>query len=170
MNWVGPATCRLAVVAERMPFQITPFEGAAGAMFQSEMTTTGIGVGKVAFGFADTHLEAALSGLGAKFVLLAGDGALSLFRPDLRVRQCHGRPMLIAPGSPVILYPMFHPEAYHRNPRWRGLMQHELRVLMGLGSDSERWSEHCPQTCVKCRGPQAMTDPQGVVYCESHLP
>lgn len=170
--WVGPETCKLAVIAHRMPFQNAPFEGNAGKMFKDTMTHTGIGVEKVAFGDdVDMDLEDAIQGVKAQFVILAGDRVLQWFRPDLYVRQCHGRPMLMFPDFPdrtPILFPVFHPEAYWRFPRWRALLAVELKSLMELAHNRNRWQDFCPQSCVKCRGLPHRTDPMGVVYCEVH--
>lgn len=159
--WVGPESCKLAIVTEKMPWQTEPFDGPSGAMFKDTMTKAGIGVEKVAFGFAgDDPRERQ-----ASFTVLAGDRALHTVRTDLWVRQCHGRPMML---DHILWYPVFHPEAYWRNPRWRSLLDHELRALMSLARDRENWRSYLPQSCVKCRGAVDYTDLMGVAYCQEH--
>jgi hypothetical protein len=161
--WVGPEVCKLAVKAEKMPFQAVPFDGNAGKMFKAAMVEAGIGVEKVAFGYAtDEPAES------VRFVILAGDKALASVRPDLMVRQCHGRPMLLDGG--VVGFPVFHPEAYWRNPRWRPLLAAELQVLLKVARNPDDWEDLCPQSCVKCRGEVYYTDPARVAYCEVHKP
>ncbi len=166
--WVGPETCKLAVVAGKMPFQTSPFEGRAGDYFKKAMTEAGIGVEKVCFGDTDMDLEDQIQGIRAGHIVLAGDRALQYFRKDLRVSQCHGRPMMMFPDFPdrtPLLFPVFHPEAYWRNPRWRALLLLELQSLMLIARTGE-WAS--PQSCVKCRGSADYTDPMGVVFCEEH--
>lgn len=158
---MGPEVCKLAVVTESMPWWSVPFDGPSGEMFKKAMSDKGIGVEKVAFGTAeDEPLERE-----AEFVVLAGDVALAKYRPDLRVAHCHGRPMM---NGSLLLYPVFHPEAYWRNPRWRPLLDHELGQLMLLAKDRAEWQKFSPLSCVKCRGAADWRDGMGVVYCEDH--
>jgi hypothetical protein len=161
--WVGPEVCKLAVVTESMPWWSEPFDGPSGEMFKGAMTTVGIGIEKVAFGAADDDPK----DREAQFVLLCGDVALSRYRTNLRVAHCHGRPMML---DHRILFPVFHPEAYWRNPRWRSLLDHELKQLMLLAKDKDQWRSFIPQSCVKCRGAADYTDLMGVVYCTEHAP
>lgn len=163
--WHGPETCKLAVVTEQMPWWSEPMDGPSGEMFKKAMSDKGIGVEKVAFGAAtDDPLERE-----AEFVVLAGDVALARYRPDLRVAHCHGRPMLIRhEQSDLIYFPVFHPEAYWRNPRWRSLLDHELGQLMLLARDVDNWKSFIPQSCVKCRGSADFHDKMGVLYCYEH--
>ncbi len=162
--WVGPEVCKLACVSERMPWWSEPFAGSSGDWFKQAMTERGIGVEKVAFGYADDNPRER----GASFAVLAGDQALAQYRPDLRVAHCHGRPML---GEDLLLFPVFHPEAFWRNPRWRGLLAHELGQLMLLAKDPDSWRLFVPQSCVKCRGAADHEDKMGVLYCDGcHKP
>lgn len=162
--WVGPEVCKLAVVTEKMPWWSEPFDGPSGEMFRGAMTEVGIGVEKVAFGTAEEDPV----DRQASFVLVAGDVALSKYRPDLRVAHCHGRPMQVVAN--VIAFPVFHPEAYWRNPRWRSLLTHELKTLMTIARSPEDWDRYVPESCVKCRGLVEYTDDMGVHYCHEHGP
>jgi hypothetical protein len=161
--WVGPDVYKLAVITEKMSFQGSPFEGNAGKMFKDSMVEAGIDVGKVAFGYATD-----IPNEDVQFLVLAGDKALATVRPDLKVRFCHGRPMLLENGA--IGFPVFNPEAYWRNPRWRSLLAAELQVLLNVARNRDRWEEWCPQSCVRCRGEVYYTDPARVAYCEVHKP
>lgn len=99
------------------------------------------------------------------FVCVAGNAALHLYRPDLGVGQCHGRPMAFHNDDTVVV-PVFHPEAYHRNPRWRISLVNDFNVLRGIAAGKEPWVRH--STCVFCRRPATVADKNLLLVCSRH--
>lgn len=160
----GPLTCKLMVIAADYDPQ-----SPASRTFKEAMTEVGISVDRVVFGWTET-VEEEVESRGAQFIVLAGQAALELVRPDLHVGECHGRAMLLdheTPDGPLV-YPLFHPDSYYRNPLWRNSLLQELRQLIAIGRDRDNWTKYTPDTCVKCRGEFFRVDEQGVVYCELH--
>lgn len=156
---VGPPECKLAAVG---PFG----DDEATASFKSMMTASGVPQEKVVFLTPDSFVD--LEPSGAKFVLLAGSEALGLFRPDLHPGLCHGRLLLLDLSDRGILgFPVFHPETYRRNPRWRTMLLKDFAFLKRAASEG-LWPSDGPQTCVRCRGLKFDTDINGVVYCGPH--
>lgn len=137
-------------------------------MFKLRMTEVGVSPDRAGFGWATKEALKLALDRGAQFIVLAGDEALSLVRSDLSVKECHGRAMLASPDSPVIMFPMFHPEAFLRNPRWRLTAVDELSTLKVIGGNREKWLDYVPDSCVRCRGEFHRVDDVGVVYCEAH--
>lgn len=161
MTWTGPDTCRLAVVST------ADFDTQAGRLFKSTFVDAGINVDRVAFGPVDKNTVAKVSELGAKYVVVAGIDSLQFFWPDLSIRECHGRPMQLTTTYWPVAFPVFHPEAFLRNPRARALLRQQLQLLKLMGSESENWSRFLADSCVKCRGEMYSIDDRGVVYCRN---
>lgn len=107
-----------------------------------------------------------------EYTITAGDEALATFRPDLRSGWCHGRPVWL-PDSDRIVFPVLHHESYRRNATWRPQLVEEIRFLKHIAvmrRHGDNWVAVTPETCVICRGPLHLIDPNNVAYCESHAP
>jgi hypothetical protein len=161
VTWTGPDDARLAVLSPAPTFE--PLQ----QVFQE------IGTDPARILFGDGKLSE-LEDRGVSYIVLAGQACLDQFRPDLAIRQCHGRPMLLWPGlshcaGPIVM-PVFHPEAYRRNPRWQSLLRIQLGSIRRVALDRDNWINECPDTCVACRGEFYAVDPHGVVYCDTHAP
>jgi hypothetical protein len=164
--WTGPSRPKLVVVAQNLVNEQQPFDSIGGSIFKTSLMKAGIPVEKVGFTWSHPGTAIEIRDRGATFVILAGEGAVALWRPDLHVRQCHGRMMAL--DDECFGFPTFHPEAFARNPRWRSLLCKELQILREIASDPESWISRSPLTCVRCRGEFYRVDDMGVVYCERH--
>lgn len=166
---IGPERIKLAVIAENLGGEETPFSSPAATMFKNSLVEAGISPDRLGFGWATEASLLDAEERGASFLLLAGDAALHLVRPDLSVGECHGRAMLFsADPAGLIVFPVFHPESYFRNPRWRSRLVEELRLLRAIGVDRDSWVSFTPDSCVRCRGEFYRVDDQGVVFCVDH--
>lgn len=164
MTWTGQGTCKLAVIFPEERNEVSR------RLFLSLMTEAGLPVDRVGFGTIHPTIKDDVEESGAQFVILSGTAAVRLYRPDLRTGQCHGRIMLLEPSKTStdgpLAFPVFHPEAYWRNYRWRELLVKELRLLREIAQNRNSWLSYVPDSCVRCRGEVIHFDDNGVPYCE----
>lgn len=106
-----------------------------------------------------------------RFVLLAGNVPLQVYRPDLQVSRVHGRAFQVAYGDDKpIFFPIFHPAAVERNDAWRELVDMDLRVFARIVHDDGHWTTHTPDTCIECgldcvAAGHIRFDSMGFTYC-----
>jgi hypothetical protein len=151
-----------------------PFTNRAGMYFREMMANAGINPDRAAFAYPTSaeELDAEMVGNESLYVVLSGNNMLELLHPELRIGECHGRAMLYDPDHPAcpVLFPTLHHESAARQPkRWGTVVQDELALLRVLAINRDRWSEHTPDTCVRCRGELSVITPAGVVYCNRHF-
>lgn len=169
--WVGAKEAKLAAVTTPIGDDYRPFASPGGRVFKEMLDEAGIDVTRVAFGWADDLLWTGLYGIGAQYVIAAGQHALDQWRPDLEIRQCHGRPMLI---DDRIVMPVPHPESLWRRqdapgPDYRNILHAQFANLRALALDRDNWLEYSPTSCVKCRSDDVWkVDGNGVSYCLRH--
>lgn len=168
-TYAGPTTAKLAVIGEAPePGETEPFTGPAGRAFRKLVSSAGIDPDKLAFMYlAAGGAPALLDDLGVRYLILSGNAPLMTYRSDLTTRLCHGR--LLRVDGDRIAMPVIHHWAYHRSQkRFRALLIYELKRLMDVGRNPERFEAITPQNCVRCRGRKHSTDEMGVVYCKEH--
>lgn len=164
---------KLLVAGERPPGREKfPFTNRAGKNFREAMQRARIKPERALF-FYPLDLDELLLTIGgesAEFVILSGDKMLQLVQPDLRTAQCHGRVMGLDDGpDPVLMFPVFHHEAFVRMPKQFGpILDDELALLRHIASHKDQWTKFVADTCVKCRAPRYRVTPQRVVYCQQH--
>lgn len=105
-----------------------------------------------------------------KWLVLAGNVPLRIYRPHMNIGKVHGR--VIFEGA-LRLFPIYNPVAGVRNPAWREDMRADLSLLARM-VEQDDWTLGEP-TCVTCGrlpeegpAPWHWTD-DGLPYCNMHI-
>lgn len=163
---------RIIVVVEHFEDEDAPLLGAAGQFFREELTRQQIPLDRIGFCYHDALEEAKSLLSGAHWLLVSGLNPLRVWRPDLHIRECHGRPFL-AKGTldGLAVFPIMHYVSFYRVMSWRNLLRQELALFVRYvvaRYEGQNWYAESPDTCVKCRGEFWGCDRQGIVYCKEH--
>lgn len=171
-----------------------PFTSASGSLLRRAMRDVGLTEDRVAWMYAcscvassspTSHQLNACSKnrtdvfelVGPSVVLLAGNTALRLFRPDLRIGKAHGRPFV---QDERVFVPIYNPEAVRRNPGWHEELSLDLKLAADIVVSKKTspavndWRHLVPETCVWCEAdPETAPgawhwDNDGIPYCERH--
>lgn len=110
-----------------------------------------------------------------EYVLLAGEFALQVYKPHLKIQWQHGRPFEWREGELLdgvmnewgctTVWATYHPAAAlpGRNQALQLAIKEDLRALMKFMEDGRY-----PETCVVCRGQAELADSDGISWCERH--
>lgn len=127
------------------------------------------------------NLKMQLELLKPSFIILAGGGALKAFRPDLKIAEVHGKPLLLGNGEGygqwhiswpgfndthmVVLFPIYHPNYMAIKRVARDTAIAELRSLYAIHEDPlDGW----PEDCYRCGSPADFYDAWAVPLCGPH--
>lgn len=196
--FAGPSPTRVAVMgeapAELEQKECKPFVGPAGSRLQALMKGVGIDLASIfwlnsvsCMPFHEGRGRAPINNeiqaceknrmdqlrlSGAEWVLLTGNIPLQVFRPDLRIGKARGRPfLLVRHGIQMKAFPVFHPSAVLRNPKWEPDLVSDLRAFKHIldMDPGTPLAEICWTTCVVCdEADEEWTfDEDGMVYCRN---
>lgn len=185
----GPTDAKLAVVGEApYPGETEPFRSKAGEYFRGLLDSVGVPQAKVLFtnvvtttfdrdtfrgpnaGEIASSTPALLERIAnARFVVLAGATALSVFYPGFRIGQMRGRPFCRKEFDDSQIYvPTFHPAGALRMPSSIPAVRQDLELMLRIGRKPEDWDSEIPETCVVCGEPGHYPDTQLVSRCPEH--
>lgn len=189
--FTGKPQARIGVVGEapggEEDKQGRPFIGPAGQWLRKRMVDVGIDPESLAYMNVVScfphgtptpeHIEkcspnrlAQLDYLDPEWVLIVGGVALSAWRPDLKVSQTHGRPIVI---DGRIGFSCYHPSAAMRRTSYDRELRSDLarfREMMDKGKDA--WWKFIPDGCtvIKCDHLAVWWDCNALGWCEKHMP
>jgi DNA polymerase len=75
------------------------------------------------------HLDRQIALIHPRLLVTLGRFSMERYFPGASISRIHGQPKR---AGNVIFYPMFHPAAALRQPRWRALVEEDMMRLPGL--------------------------------------
>lgn len=139
----GPDEAKLMIVGQHHgDYENMPFTSPTGMHFRRLLEEAGLPVAKLAFCHAGRSTRVLCEDIGVSWVLACGDEALHVWRPDLRVVDCHGG--LVLDGD-LAIFPIYHHDVYRRDPKQVSLLLRELATLQRLAvarrTEGAAWHE-----------------------------
>ncbi|NOZ28213.1 MAG: uracil-DNA glycosylase [Chloroflexi bacterium] len=148
----GPADAEIMFIGEGPGFhedrQGRPFVGAAGRFLEELLASIGLTRDQVYItnvvkcrppGNRDPqpeelkacrpYLDRQIDVIKPKIIVTLGRYSMARYFPGASISRIHGRPKRV---GDIICFPMFHPAAGLHQPRWRPLIEEDIKKLPGL--------------------------------------
>ncbi len=148
----GPADAEIMFIGEAPGFhedrQGRPFVGAAGHFLEELLASIGLSRDQVFItnvvkcrppGNRDpmpdevaackAYLDRQIEAIKPKIIVTLGRHSMARFFPGASISRIHGRPKR---AGDVIYFPMFHPAAGLHQPRWRPIIEEDMKKLPAL--------------------------------------
>ena len=84
------------------------------------------------------YLDAQIERIRPRLIVTLGRFSMQRYFPGASISRIHGQPKRV--GN-VIYYPMFHPAAALHQPRWRSLVEEDIRKIPDLLAKLEELEE-----------------------------
>lgn len=186
----GKAPAKIVVVGEapggEEDKQSRPFIGPAGQWLRKRLNKVGIDPDSLSYmnvvscfphGTPTQHhiqrcennRQTQLDLIDPDWILLVGGVALSAWRPDLKVSQTHGRPLLL---EGRVAFSCYHPSAAMRRIAYDRDLTSDLTTFKEmLNKGKNGWSSFISDHCVnKCDNWVSWYDQNFIGWCKKHLP
>ncbi|MCD6290156.1 MAG: uracil-DNA glycosylase [Anaerolineae bacterium] len=169
----GPADAEIMFIGEAPGFhedrQGRPFVGAAGKFLEELLASIGMSRDQVYItnvvkcrppGNRDPlpgelracrpYLDRQIEVIKPKIIVTLGRYSMARYFPGASISRIHGQPKRV---GGTIYFPMFHPAAGLHQPRWRPLIEEDIKKLPGLLAEARQRSGNEPGTDEDTEGP-----------------
>ena len=162
---MGPAEAQIMFVGEAPGFHEDrkglPFVGAAGKFLDEllasiELNREDVFIGNVVkcrppgnrdpkpeeIAACRPYLDKQIELVRPRIIITLGRFSMARYFPGASISRIHGQPKR---SGGVIYYPMFHPAAALHQPRWRPLLEEDIRKIPGLLAELEGVEPDLPE-------------------------
>ena len=90
-----------------------------------------------------SHLDRQIELVRPRIIITLGRFSMARYFPGASIPRIHGRPKR---SGGVIYYPMFHPAAALHQPRWRPLIEEDMKQIPALLAELQGVESDLPET------------------------